>query len=276
MVDVERLKVAGCSTENLDGQVERNLKNIEKWVKVSVNKGAELVCFSELSVCGYWMSSDIWSVAERIPGAVTNRLIEIARTHRVYITAGMAEKEDNIVYNTQVLVGPKGLTGKQRKLHIGPGEFKYYKGGNKFSVFDIGKCKIGISICYDNLLPEDSRILALMGAEVLIMPWCCAPSTTREWHNCFYMTCAQARAADNGLWVVGVNAAGCNNYYPGHAWVLEPHGGRIVAETKGKGNGEKMVMAELYPEPVIEKRQAENSVFKIRRPEIYGKLVERR
>ena len=46
----------------------------------------------------------------------------------------------------------------------------YYKGGREIPVFDIGPCKVGIVICYDNQFPEVARVLALRGAEVILMP----------------------------------------------------------------------------------------------------------
>ena len=84
--------------------------------------------------------------------------------------AGLSEKERDIVFNTQVLVGPRGYIGKQRKLHLSRDEVFYYKGGREITVFDIGPFKVGIVICYDNQFPEVARVLALRGAEVILMP----------------------------------------------------------------------------------------------------------
>src|SRR6185437_11957107 len=75
-----------------------------------------------------------------------------------------------IVYNAMVLVGPDGFIGKQRKIHCSRDEAFYYKGGRELPVFDIGLSKLGIVICYDNQFPEIARILALRGAEVILMP----------------------------------------------------------------------------------------------------------
>src|SRR5437764_1238222 len=82
----------------------------------------------------------------------------------------MSEKERDIVYNTQVLVGPDGYLGKQRKLHLSRDEAFYYKGGRELPVFDVGPYKVGVIICYDNQFPEIARVLALRGADVLLMP----------------------------------------------------------------------------------------------------------
>ena len=96
--------------------------------------------------------------------------MDIAKRHHLVVCAGMSEKERDIVYNTQVLVGPNGYIGKQRKLHLSRDEVFYYKGGREIPVFDIGPCKVGIVICYDNQFPEVARVLALRGADVILMP----------------------------------------------------------------------------------------------------------
>ncbi|HLQ44446.1 MAG TPA: carbon-nitrogen hydrolase family protein [Planctomycetaceae bacterium] len=67
-------------------------------------------------------------------------------------------------------MGPHGYLGKQRKLHMSRDEVMFYKGGRDMPVFDIGKCRLGSIICYDNQFPEPARILALRGADILLMP----------------------------------------------------------------------------------------------------------
>src|SRR4051794_35315287 len=86
------------------------------------------------------------------------------------LSVGLSEKERDIVYNTQVLVGPDGYIGKQGKIHLSRDEVLYYKGGRELPVFDVGRCKVGTVICYDNQFPEVARVLALRGADVLLMP----------------------------------------------------------------------------------------------------------
>ena len=91
---------------------------------------------------------------------------DIAKEHHLVLcTPRLSEKERDIVYNTQVLVGPHGYIGKQRKLHLSRDETFYYKGGRDITVFDIGACKVGIVICYDNQFPEVARVLALRGVQ---------------------------------------------------------------------------------------------------------------
>ena len=50
------------------------------------------------------------------------------------------------------------------------GEYPYSRSGVEFPVFDLGDCMVGIATCFDNVMPEVARILALKGAEVILSP----------------------------------------------------------------------------------------------------------
>jgi predicted amidohydrolase len=164
------MRVAAVSMNGLLGEPQRILKAIDQWCGQAVAEKAELVLFPELVIHGH-CTPNTWALAEPVPdGPSLAALVNIAKRHRVVLCAGMSEKERDIVFNTQVLVGPDGYIGKQRKLHLSRDEGFFYKGGRDINVFDVGPCKVGIVICYDNQFPEISRVLALRGAEVMLMP----------------------------------------------------------------------------------------------------------
>src|SRR3954454_11515 len=162
--------VAAVSMNGFLGQPDRVLHAIEGWCRKARGEGAELVLFPELVIHGH-CTPNTWELAEPVPdGPSVRKLEEIAARLGLVLCAGLSEKERDIVYNTQVLVGPHGYIGKQRKLHLSRDEVGFYKGGREIVVFDIGKCKVGTVICYDNWFPEIPRILALRGADVILMP----------------------------------------------------------------------------------------------------------
>src|SRR5262245_6127912 len=167
---MQTIRVAAVSMNGFLGEPERVLNNIAGWCERAAAEKAELVLFPELVVHGH-CTPNTWHVAEPVPdGPSVARLVQIARRHHLIVCAGLSEKERDIVYNTQVLVGPDGYIGKQRKLHLSRDEVFYYKGGRDLHVFDIGPCKVGIVICYDNQFPEVARVLALRGADLILMP----------------------------------------------------------------------------------------------------------
>jgi predicted amidohydrolase len=206
----------------------------------------------------------------------------------------LAEKEHDIVYNTQVIVSPDGYVGKQRKIHLSRDEVLYYKGGRELPVFDLGKCKVGIVICYDNLFPELARILALRGADVLLMPHA---ARTKLWDDtpeseaaarryAFRSLRAYAlRARENSCFAVLADQAGRAGYvdmYPrdhpnqphhaGAAIIFSPDG-EILTHAQTERIQEEMVVASLDAIALAKERSQPNYTLRTRRPELFGELV---
>jgi predicted amidohydrolase len=222
------------------------------------------------------------------------RLVGLARQHRLVLCVGLSEKEQDIVYNTQVLVGPEGYIGKQRKLHLSRDEILFYTGGQDLHVFDLGPCKVGIAICYDNEFPEVPRILAILGADVLLMPHA---SRDRQWEDTpeseaaarrfmrdYYLPYALGIKA-NGVFGVLTDQAGRAGYvdayprdhenqphHPGAAMIFGPDGG-LLASSQLERIQDEMVVATLDAALLAEQRAHPNYQLRTRRPELYGELV---
>jgi len=168
-------------------------KNVEKVIKLIKTIEADLLILPELFNSGYYFENQIlaYNIAEKIPdGFTTKKLIEISKSKNMYICAGLAENYKNKIYNSAILVGPCGLIGSYRKIHLFDKEKEIFTPGNrKFTVFDIGIAKIGIMICFDWLFPESARSLALLGADIichpanLVLPWCQRAMTIRCLEN---------------------------------------------------------------------------------------------
>src|ERR1019366_8235949 len=141
---MQATRVAAVSMNGLLGQSEGVLAAIDGWCERAATAKADLVLFPELVVHGH-CTPNTWELAEPVPdGPSVRRLADIARRDNLIVCAGLSEKEGDIVFNTQVLVGPHGYIGKQRKLHLSRDEVFYYKGGLEIPVFDVGPCKVGI------------------------------------------------------------------------------------------------------------------------------------
>ena len=154
-------RIAGISFRSVAGSVEENLIHMGEWGTRAKGEGAEVVCFPELSATGYFKTPDIWEASEPVPGPATEALIGLAKELDLIVAAGVAEQDRGVVYNTYVFVGPEGYLGKSRKIHIPPSEVRYWRGGGVPPVIDIGPAKVGVNICFDNWLPESSRLVAL-------------------------------------------------------------------------------------------------------------------
>ena len=113
---MQSIRVAAVSMNGRLGEPERVLGDIAAWCERAAAERADLVLFPELVVHGH-CTPNTWTLAEPVPGGPSvQRLIQLARQHRMVLCVGLSEKERDIVYNAQVLVGPDGYIGKQRKV----------------------------------------------------------------------------------------------------------------------------------------------------------------
>ncbi|MDA1013484.1 MAG: hypothetical protein O3A00_03400 [Planctomycetota bacterium] len=292
---MQSIRVAAISNNSPLGQVDRILEEVDLWTRRAVEAGAELILFPELQVHSH-CTPNTFDLAESIPnGRSTDRLVEIARKYKAVLSIGMSEKEADIVYNAQILVGPDGYLGKQRKIHMSRDEVLYYKGGREFPVFDIGKCKVGMIICYDNQFPEPARILALRGADILLMPhaarmkmWDDTPesaATARQYAHDYFLSCYAMRARENACFGVVTNQSGKAGFvdlYPpdhpnqphhaGGALIFAPNGDTL-ASTQRDEIRDEMIVQDLDAAVLAAERSLPNYTLRTRRPELFGELV---
>ena len=131
--------------------------------------------------------------AEAVPGPTTDYFGDLAKTHNLHIVLSLYERDEHLVYNTAVLLGPDGkLIGKYRKVCLPHGEVEDgVAPGSDYPVFDTKFGKVGMMVCYDGFFPEVARELTNRGAEVIAWPvWGCNPRL------------ATARACENHVYVV--------------------------------------------------------------------------
>jgi len=292
---MESLRIAAVSMNGRLGEPGRILEEIDIWSRRAREGGAELVLFPELVVHGHCTPAT-WELAEPVPdGPSTRRLCELAARYQLFLSVGLSEKEHDIVFNTQVLVGPDGYVGKQRKIHLSRDEVLFYKGGRDIPVHDIGKCKVGTIICYDNTFPELSRILALRGAEVFLMPhaarlkmWDETPESAtaaRKYAAHYYRTMIPARCRENACFAVVADQAGRAGYvdryppespaqphHPGGAFIFDPQG-EVLAHTNEEQIADELIFADLDVAALNAVRSDPNYTLRTRRPELYGELV---
>jgi len=291
---MQTTRVAAVSMNGYLGEPERVLAAIGLWCERAVAAGAHLVLFPELVVHGH-CTPNTWELAEPVPdGPSVRKLSELAKHHRLVLSVGLSEKERDIIFNTQVLVGPDGYIGKQRKLHLSRDEVNHYKGGRDILVFDIGRCKTGTAICYDNQFPEVARVMALRGADVLLMPhaarfkpWSdtAESEAAARRHSHDFVSVYALRARENSCFAVLTDQAGragtLDSYpkdhenQPHHAGVAIIWGpdGEVLASAQQERVQEEMIVADLDPILLARERSLSNYMLRTRRPELFGEIV---
>jgi predicted amidohydrolase len=133
------------------------------------------------------------ATAEPVPGPTTDYFGALAERHNLYIVLSVYERDEHLVYNTAVALGPDGkLVGKYRKVSLPRGEVAAgVAPGHEYAVFETRFGKLGMMVCYDGFFPEVARELTIRGAEVIAWPvWGCNPAL------------AGARACENHVYIV--------------------------------------------------------------------------
>ena len=207
--------------------------------------------------------------AEKDDGHTISRMKELSRKYSVHIIATIYEEERlGLYYDTAMVINPEGkITGKYRKVHpagVHSLEKIYFRGGSRFYVFAIDGWKVGIIICYDWRFPESMRCLALLGAELVVIPF--AASTIAMWSKAL-----PTRAWENSLYVAACNKVGKEGdwNFPGGSVIVDPEGNIM----KSAGNGEETITADLDLSLVYQAR-VKSPVFRDRRPDAY-KILSR-
>lgn len=167
-----QLKAGFLQFQPLLGEQDKNIERLSLLLKQA--KAADLIVIPELANSGYNFENkeQAFELSEEIVKSSFVDFLEAeAASLDLYIVSGINEREGGNLYNSSVLVGPNGLIGKYRKIHLFMNEFDFFEKGNLgLPVFDIGICKIGMLICFDWIFPEVWRILALKGSDIICHP----------------------------------------------------------------------------------------------------------
>jgi formamidase len=266
-----RYSVAACQTDQpnpLDrGQMRRNTDRMLGMIDAAVDGAApflpvRLVVFPEFGHAAPVFPS-VAELREKlavpIPNEHTERLVEKAREHDLFIQSGsmleVDERWPGAVFNATCLIGPEGILTRYRKVnpwipyevHASPHDLEGYD-EPLFPVAETPIGRLGCAICYDWLFPETTRQLAAEGAEVLIRisaymdPW--GATQPMDW----WTVVNRCRALENVAYVVGANQGASLKHYPPYSWpggsMVVDYDGRILAEAS-PGPGERIVVAPI-------------------------------
>jgi predicted amidohydrolase len=174
--------------------------------------------------------------AEPIPGPTIERLAERARRHGIFVHAGsMLESRsgDPRLYNTTAVIDPDGqVIARYSKIHMfdvvldGVASFEEsatVAPGDEIVTVDIDGVRVGLAICYDLRFPELFRILALRGAELIILPAAFTMTTGKD----HWEVLIRARAIENGVFMVAPGQVGQHppgNWCYGRSLIVDPWG----------------------------------------------------
>ncbi len=264
----------------MDVEIERvdaNLQKLKDYIDQAANEGARLIVFPECALTGYCFDSleEAAPYAQAADGPAAAAIAERCREHDVFVVFGMLESDRDRLFNAALLVGPKGLIGAYRKIHL-PflGVDRFVTPGNRpFEVHDAADCRIGLNICYDVSFPESSRIMSLDGADIIALPTNWPPAA-----RCLSDYVVNTRAMENHVHYLAVNRVGEERGVPfvGLSRICEASGKTLAV---ADDDTEQVLYAELDMQMPRNKQlvripgKHEIHRFDDRRPELYDALV---
>ncbi|RLG56022.1 MAG: acyltransferase [Thermoproteota archaeon] len=256
------------------GEKERNVEKTVEMIRSA--REPDVIVLPELSNTGYNFTSmdEVLKLAEPLyEGPSVREWLKAAEEQGATVIAGFAELADGgKVYNSAAVCMPDGQTAVYRKVHLFYREKLYFTPGDLgFPVFEVGKLKLGVIICYDWVFPEACRVLALRGAEVichpanLILPYAQRAMLARSIENrVFTITANRIGVEDRG---------GLRLEFTGMSQVVSP---KMEVLASSPRDAEDVKIAEIDLSLARDKKITElNDIFDDRRPQFYTQIVLR-
>lgn len=249
---------------NYDGNIERAMRMLD----ICADKGCQLVCLPEAFSTSIDLRG-IEQISEEIPGKTSQILCRKAEERKIYIIAGIIEKEENI-YSSSLLINSKGeIVDVYRRVHIYQLERRFLSPGNFLKVNETPIGRIGMIIGYDINFPESCRYLFRKRAEIIVCPAHIPhPFASTTVHL------AIARAIENGCYFILVSSVGENIFarikYMGNSLIarspvaLDPYGPEYIKEDEliAKADSNETIIYGKFSLRRLRREQRENPNYK--------------
>ncbi len=281
---MSQIQVAGVQMDPRLGDREGNRKAMLRQLRLAAQDGAHLVVFPECALSGYGFQTreEALQNAEAIEGSTCQAFVKECSNLGVFAIYGLLERDGDKLYNALAFVGPDGLVGSYRKVHLpylGVDRFADL-GDRPFEVQEIviqgQTLRVGMHICYDGGFPETARVLSLLGADLLVLP------TNWPRHaECAAEHMIPTRAMENVVYCMAVNRVGEERGFRfiGLSSIADPNG-KILA----KLNGEESSIFRALIDPAVARTKKlirvpglhEIDRIADRRPGFYGPITAAR
>ncbi|MFP4057593.1 MAG: carbon-nitrogen hydrolase family protein [Candidatus Brocadiia bacterium] len=228
------------------GRKEANLGRALEAIAQAAAHGADAVVLPECPYIG-WLCERAADLAEPVPGDISRRLADAARSHGLFVCSGLTERDGEDVYNSALLFDRMGrLAAKHRKINELEVGLRFYRRGRSLEVVDSALGLVGVNICADNWVPFIVQTLCRMGAWLVLAPcaWACDPGQEQA-NSGTIRKRFRNRTSESAVVLAGANAVGQLTEGPWEGRVL--HGRSLVY---GPG-GRELLAGELNREQVL-------------------------
>ncbi|WP_200524913.1 nitrilase family protein [Burkholderia pseudomallei] len=262
------------------GEKRENVARSIHYIEEAARSGASLVVLPELANTGYVFADreEAFALAEDLAnGETAQAWADVAQRLGVHVVAGIAEREGKRLYNAAILMGPSGLIGTYRKLHLWGNENLFFEPGNLgVPVFDTPLGRVSIAICYDGWFPEVYRLAATQGADIVCVPtnWVPIPGQPAD-RPAMATTLTMAAAHSNGLMIACANRIGTERGQPFIGQSLIVGGGGWPLAGPASQDQEEILYAAIDLQRTRSGRtlNAFNHVLRDRRTDVYDPML---
>jgi N-carbamoylputrescine amidase len=162
--------------------IQANYRRAIDKIREAAGQGANIICLQELFKSRYFcqtVDNKLFGLAEPVDQSspTVQELGELAAELGIVLVASLFEKRAlGLYHNTSVVLDGDGrYLGMYRKMHIpdDPGyyeKFYFAPGDLGYQVFKTKYASIGVLVCWDQWFPEAARLLAMNGAEIILIP----------------------------------------------------------------------------------------------------------
>jgi predicted amidohydrolase len=258
------------------GAKARNVAHSVGLIEEAHARGARLIVLPELCNSGYVFESreEAFALSERLAdGSTIGTWAAVAARLGVTLVAGFAERDGDALYNAAAVIGPGGVLGGYRKVHLWGAENLYFEAGNLgMPVFHTPFGRIACAICYDIWFPEVFRMASGGGADILCVPtnWVPMPAQRPEL-PVMANVLAMGGAHSNGMFVAAADRVGTERGQPflGCSLIVDSQGWPVAGPASA--TDEAILVAGVNLSDARRNRQlnAFNHVLRDRRPDVY-------
>jgi predicted amidohydrolase len=255
-----RLVVAVMRVQPKRWDKAHNFELLTRFATDAARRGARLVLTCEGFLDGYTGNPShspgltrekYLQIGEPLDGPWIGRACELARKLHIHLAIGFAERRGTQMFNSLIVIDPSGETVLHySKTHTKGEIFNTPGSGLPVATTEVGT--LGALICYDRRFPEVPRILALKGAQILLIP---AYGTDGEKNEALLRT----RAWENSVWVLYARQD--------QALVINPSGKIVARDTQ---DGDQLVLAEIE----LDDQVGTGDILHRRAPQFYRELIE--
>lgn len=276
------MRIACVQTDVVFADPQANAARAAAALRELKPQGVDLAVFPEAFLTGYCYETLDVALSKAVPieydsqfrvrnvTGVVRTLMDACAETGIHAVVGTLATDGAVLQNAALLFCPDGTVYKYFKSHL-PflGADRFVVPGWDLTVFETDLGRIGMLVCYDIRVPEAARVLALSGADLIVLP-----TNWPEGAELSPAHVAPTRALENRVFVATCNRVGVEGgvRFIGQSGIYD----EVGRELAKAGDGEQVIVADVDLTRAREKRtviregEYELDVMGSRRPGLYG------